>query len=66
MIHVRQEDVWGVSPFLPWWTALHPGQEDDLGVPDPLDCAKEEEEEPVFIKNTFDGFFRTRLHEHLQ
>ena len=66
VIHVRQEDKWGQSPWLPWWSSLHPGQEKNLGVPEPLDCARNKDQEPVFIKNTFDGFFRTGLHEHLQ
>ena len=66
VIHVRQEDKWDQSPWLPWWSSLHPGQEDDLGVPEPLDCSVEKDEEPIFIKNTFDGFFGTGLHDHLQ
>ena len=38
----------------------------NLGVPHPLDCAEDQEHEQVFIKNTFDGFLGTGLHEFLQ
>ena len=64
--HIRQEDVRGVSSWLEWWEELHPEQVDDLGVPSPLPCAEELEDEPVFIKNTFDGFFRTGLDQYLR
>ena len=64
--HVRQEDVRGVSSWLDWWEELHPDQVDQLGVPTPLQCAKELEDEPVFIKNTFDGFFKTGLDKYLR
>ena len=69
VVHVRQEDVPGVSKWLPWWQELHPDDKDlhfNIGVPHPLDCAKEQEHEQVFIKNTFDGFLGTGLHEFLQ
>ena len=65
VVHVRQEDVPGVSKWLPWWQELHPNDK-DLGVPHPLECAKEIELEQVFVKNTFDGFHGTGLHEFLQ
>ena len=64
--HIRQEDVRGVSDWLEWWEELHPEQVDDLGVPAPLPCAEELEGEPLFIKNTFDGFFRTGLDKYLR
>ena len=66
VIHVRQEDVRGVSQWLPWWEELHPDQVDDLGRPSPLTCAKERQTEPVFIKNTFDGFYKTGLDQYLR
>ena len=58
-----------VSPWLTWWDYLHPSTEDfhaNLGVPIPLDCAKPAPEERVFIKNGFDGFHRTNLHDYLR
>jgi hypothetical protein len=54
-----------VSPWLGWWSALHPAAT-DLGVPVPLDCAAALPGEPTFIKNGFDGFHGTGLHEDLQ
>ena len=64
VVHVRQEDVEGVSKWLPWWRELHPG--DSLGVPEPLECAREKDSEPIFIKNTFDGFHGTQLDSYLK
>ena len=52
-----------------WWDHLHPeesGKKSSLGVPIPLDCARALAEEPVLIKNGFDGFHATKLHEILQ
>ena len=69
LVVVRQEDVPGVSRWLPWWQELHPGEDDEhanVGVLEPLDCSKTEGQEQVFIKNTFDGFFETGLHDYLQ
>ena len=69
VVHVRQEDVPGVSRWMPWWQELHPGEDDEhanVGVLEPLDCSKTEGQEQVFIKNTFDGFFETGLHDYLQ
>ena len=66
VVHVRQEDLYGVSKWLPWWEELHPDQKNDLGVPEPLACALEKDNERVFIKNTFDGFFSTGLNEYLR
>ena len=56
----------GVSQWLAWWAELHPDQQDLLGSPTPLACAREQEGEPVFIKNTFDGFFNTGLDKYLR
>ena len=69
VVHVRQEDVPGVSRWMPWWQELHPGEDDqhaNVGVPEPLDCSKTEGQEQIFIKNSFDGFFETGLHDYLQ
>ena len=66
VVHVRQEDIEGISKWLPWWEELHPDQKGDLGVPEPLTCALEKYHEKVFIKNTFDGFFSTGLNEYLR
>merc|ERR1712071_74033 len=69
VVHVMQEDLPQVSPWLTWWDYLHPSTEDfhaNLGVPIPLDCAKPAPEERVFIKNGFDGFHRTNLHDYLR
>merc|ERR1712183_752057 len=41
VVHVRQEDLRGVSEWLPWWEELHPEQVGDLGHPSPLLCAQE-------------------------
>ena len=60
------DDLSEVSEWLDWWEELHPDKVDDLGVPTPLDCAKEGENEPVYIKNTFDGFYRTGLDQYLR
>ena len=49
-----------------WWDDLHPEKaESSLGVPIPLDCARALAGEPVLIKNGFDGFHATKLHEIL-
>eukprot|EP00090_Calanus_glacialis_P029362 TRINITY_DN47113_c0_g1_i1.p1 TRINITY_DN47113_c0_g1~~TRINITY_DN47113_c0_g1_i1.p1 ORF type:complete len:194 (-),score=60.36 TRINITY_DN47113_c0_g1_i1:55-636(-) len=66
VVHVRQEDRQSLSPWLDWWDHLHPEQVGDLGVPIPLDCAEHQRGEQVFIKNTFDGFLRTGLHDYLR
>ena len=66
VVHVRQEDRRSLSPWLDWWEQLHPEQAGDLGVPLPLDCAAHQRGEQVFIKNTFDGFLKTGLHEYLR
>eukprot|EP00092_Neocalanus_flemingeri_P022645 GFUD01024563.1.p1 GENE.GFUD01024563.1~~GFUD01024563.1.p1 ORF type:complete len:195 (+),score=64.32 GFUD01024563.1:109-693(+) len=66
VVHVRQEDQRSLSPWLDWWEHLHPEQAGDLGVPLPLDCATQERGEQVFIKNTFDGFLKTGLHDYLR
>ena len=53
-----------------WWDDLHPeedsGKKSCLGVPIPLDCSRALPGEPVLIKNGFDGFHATKLHEILQ
>ena len=52
---------------MPWWSELHgESSTSSLGVPIPLDCAGAVAEEPVLIKNGFDGFHATRLHETLR
>ena len=56
----------GVSKWLPWWEELHPDCVDDLGHPSPLACSRELQTEPVFIKNTFDGFYQTGLDQYLR
>ena len=66
IVHVRQEDRRSLSPWLDWWEHLHPEQAGDFGVPLPLDCAAHMRGEQVFIKNTFDGFLKTGLHEYLR
>ena len=66
IVHVRQEDRRSLSPWLDWWDHLHPEQVGDLGVPIPLDCAEHQRGEQVFIKNSFDGFLKTGLHEYLR
>merc|ERR1711953_9708 len=66
VVHVRQEDLRGISEWLPWWEELHPDQVGDLGVPSPLKCSEELQTEPVFIKNTFDGFYKTGLDKYLR
>ena len=49
-----------------WWDHLHPEEGgSSLGVPIPLDCARALAGEPVLIKNGFDGFHATKLHEIL-
>jgi len=69
IVHVMQEDLPHLSPWMSWWDHLHPeesGKKSSLGVPIPLDCARALAEEPVLIKNGFDGFHATKLHEILQ
>ena len=66
VVHVRQEDRRSLSTWLDWWDHLHPEQVGDLGVPIPLECAEHQRGEQVFIKNTFDGFLKTGLHEYLR
>ena len=56
----------GVSAWLPWWEELHPTQDGDLGHPSPLLCSQELQTERVFIKNTFDGFYKTGLDQYLR
>ena len=52
---------------MPWWAEIHgESSTSSLGVPIPLDCAGAVAEEPVLIKNGFDGFHATRLHDTLQ
>jgi len=68
VVHVMQEDLPHLSPWMPWWDQLHPESQSEpsLGVPIPLDCARALHGEPVLIKNGFDGFHATKLHEILQ
>ena len=66
VVHVRQEDRRSLSPWLDWWENLHPDQVGELGVPLPLPSAENHRGEQVFIKNTFDGFLYTGLHEYLR
>ena len=65
VVQVQQEDGEAVSPWLPWWEELHPGQADPAraawGRPQPLPCAVSQPGEKVFIKHTFDGFHETGL-----
>lgn len=66
IVHVMQEDLPHLSPWMSWWDDLHPEKgESSLGVPIPLDCARALAGEPVLIKNGFDGFHATKLHEIL-
>ena len=56
---------------MPWWDQLHPEENQEkpassLGLPIPLDCARALDGEPVLIKNGFDGFHATKLHEILK
>ena len=52
---------------MPWWAEIHgDSSTSSLGVPIPLDCAGAVAEEPVLIKNGFDGFHATRLHDTLR
>jgi len=66
VLHVMQEDLPHLSPWMSWWDQLHPESGSSLGVPIPLDCARALHGEPVLIKNGFDGFHATKLHEILQ
>jgi len=66
IVHVMQEDLPHLSPWMSWWDHLHPEEGgSSLGVPIPLDCARALAGEPVLIKNGFDGFHATKLHEIL-
>ena len=54
-----------------WWDELHSEENQEkpastLGLPIPLDCARALDGEPVLIKNGFDGFHATKLHEILK
>ena len=54
-----------------WWDQLHSEENQEkpastLGLPIPLDCARALDGEPVLIKNGFDGFHATKLHEILK
>ena len=56
---------------MPWWDELHSEENQEkpastLGLPIPLDCARALDGEPVLIKNGFDGFHATRLHDTLR
>jgi len=66
IVHVMQEDLPNLSPWMPWWDYLHSEEKACLGLPIPLDCARALAGEPVLIKNGFDGFHATKLHEILQ
>jgi len=70
IVHVMQEDLPHLSPWMSWWDDLHPEEESGtkscLGVPIPLDCSRALPGEPVLIKNGFDGFHATKLHDILQ
>mmetsp|Transcript_2606 Transcript_2606/g.4745 ORF Transcript_2606/g.4745 Transcript_2606/m.4745 type:complete len:208 (-) Transcript_2606:188-811(-) len=69
VIHIRERDCHNKSVWLPWWDKLHPrsGPNCGLGVEAVAEpWSKEEGEEAVFIKHTYDAFQSGEVSIHLQ